>query len=244
VKGFGLERQQPITLDVCGVTLAPSAWADTIIRPGSDMRIYPVPQDAAWGFLVDPITTITYYAGKAVYDMFQMPDIKSPGTGKTLGQETAQANRARPNGVVRELLGQERIYPDLIAQQVTRFVGKRRMETQMLLCIGTGRYSILGGGIRVGNTPLASLGTDAAYEIYEPGESLAGDRAAENWYLAPEVGATGAGTTGLDLGSEETAGESPTTDALYLSGKSITLVGAGAEFPPSWTPGAKVTIVA
>lgn len=242
VKGFDLERQQPITLDVDGVTIAPAAWTETIIGPGSDVRIYPVPHDAAWGFLVDPITTITYYAGKAVYDMFQMPDFKAPGAGKTLGQETANANLARPNGVVRELLGQERIYPDLIAQQVTRFVGKRRMETQMLLCIGTGRYSILGGGIRVGNTPFASMGTDAAYEIYEPGESLAGDRAAENWYLAPEVGATGAGTTGLDLGSEETAGESPSTDALFLSGKSITLVGAEAEFPSPWTSGAIVIV--
>lgn len=240
VQGFDLERQQPITVDVDGETVAPAAWPETVIKPGSDVRIYPVPHDAAWGFLVDPITTITYYAGKAVRDLFRTPDFNTPGTGKTLGQETAQANRARPNGVVRELLGQERIYPDLIAQQVTRFVGRRRMETQMLLCIGTGQYSVLGGTVRVGNTPL--VGADAEYEIYEPGESLAGNPASENWYIAPEVGATGAGTSGLDLGSEDAAGRSPITDALHVGGKSLSLVGAGAAFPTPWIDGAVVII--
>jgi hypothetical protein len=242
VKGFVLDRSHPITVDVDGVTLPPERWEETQITAGSDVRIYPIPQNSSWIDFIIPGYSLQWKAFEYVKSLFDTPKPGSFQSGRQIGDSASNGNQARPGGVVRELLGQSRIYPDLISAQVSRFVNKRRMETQMLLCIGTGSYSVLGGSVRVGNTPFVSLGADASFEIYDPGESLAGDQAAENWYLCPEIGATGGGTPGLDLGSEETAGEAPITDALFLSGKTLSLVGGGAEFPASWTPGNTVVI--
>ena len=244
VCGWQPDRQHPITIDVDGVTVPAERWADTQITADSDVRIYPVPQNSSlsWLDIIAPGFSLQWRAFEYAKGLFDIPKPGSFQSGKQLGNSASNGNQARPGGVVRELLGQSRIYPDLISAQVSRFVNKRRMETRMLMCVGTGSYSVLGGSVRVGNTPFVSLGADAAYTIYGPGESLAADESAENWYPCPEVGATGGGTPGLDLASEETAGEAPSTDALYLNGKTLSLVGAGAEFPASWTPGATVVI--
>nr|MBO2512191.1 hypothetical protein [Gammaproteobacteria bacterium] len=242
VRGWQPDRSHPITIDVDGVTVPAEHWADTQITDDSDVRVYPVPQNSGWLDFIAPVYSLQWRAFEYVKGLFDMPRPESFQSGRQIGDSASNGNKARPGGVVRELLGQSRIYPDLISAQVSRFVNKRRMETRMLMCIGTGQYSVLGGSVRVGNTPFVSLGADAAYTIYGPGESLAADESAENWYPCPEVAATGGGTPGLDLTSEETAGEAPSTDALYLNGKTLSLVGAGAEFPASWTPGATVVI--
>jgi hypothetical protein len=242
VRGWQQDRKHPITIDVDGVTVPAERWAETQIAADSDVRVYPVPQNSSWLDVLAPGLSLQWRAFEFARDLFDMPKPGSFKSGKQLGDSASNGNQARPGGVVRELLGQSRIYPDLISAQVSRFVSKRRMETRMLLCIGTSDYSVLGGSVRVGNTPFVSLGADASYIQYDPGESLAGDQAAENWYPCPEVGATGGGTSGLDLSSEETAGEAPTTDALYLNGKTLSLVGAGAEFPATWAAGNTVVI--
>ena len=244
VRGWQPDRAHPITIDVDCVTVPAEQWVATRIHPESDVRIYPVPySDFGLIDILLPGISLQLRAFDAIKGLFDLPQgPRMPGAGKQLGDSASAGNSARPGGVVREILGQCRVYPDLISPQISRFVNRRTMETRSLMCVGAGEYSILAGTVRVGNTPFQSLGADAAFRIYEPGESLAGDVSAENWYPCAEVGATGGGTSGLDLGSVETAGEAPTTDALYVSGKTLALVGAGAEFPASWTAGADVII--
>ncbi|WP_270494006.1 hypothetical protein [Citrobacter gillenii] len=87
-----------------------------------------------------------------------------------------------------------------------------------------------------------------SYTLYPPGATVSGDTRTENWFNSPEVGNTGSGTAGLDLGSSGPETVSIIADALVVSGNSITLVDVSSsgdeEIPPSWTVGTVITVLA
>src|SRR3546814_14060434 len=62
--------------------------------------------------------------------------------------------------------------------------------TEMGLCIGVGRMQILAGNVNIGDTSLLSLGADAEYQIFEPGDPVSAYSAYEWWHTAAEVGAS------------------------------------------------------
>ncbi|MBX5463723.1 MAG: hypothetical protein IRZ28_21880 [Steroidobacteraceae bacterium] len=81
------------------------------------------------------------------------------------------------------------------------------------MCIGPGHYQIDDADVKVGDTPISSLGDDADYTIYPPGEDLSSDPAHEHWYNVSEVGATSAGTAGLELSADPSSDVDPTASA-------------------------------
>lgn len=44
---FSLDREHPICIKVGGVLLPVKAWAKFVVRPGTDVRIYPEPRASA-----------------------------------------------------------------------------------------------------------------------------------------------------------------------------------------------------
>ncbi|MDI4212274.1 hypothetical protein QK421_32420, partial [Pseudomonas aeruginosa] len=75
---------------------------------------------------------------------------------------------------------------------------------------------------------------NARYRIYRPGESVAGDPAAEWWHSVAEVGATATGTAGIDLRTTTTVDQSANAQAYQFDGDLVTVpVGAG-QFPTGW----------
>ena len=238
---FTLEREHPICIDVDGVTLPTEAWPAFIVQPDTDLKIYPVAKGtglevAAWvAIAVAAVTLVLVLSMKT-------PGVSQPGQGDSIDLNPAKANRAKVNEPVREILGRYKVYPDYVVQPVSRFVNQRELHVSLCLCVGAGSHAILPSSIKIGDTPLAAFGADVSYAFYGPGESLAGDSRAENWYSVGEVGGTDAGTSGLDTASTATGGTSVIADALVLAGLGVSLAGESPEFPEEWGAGVTVTM--
>lgn len=170
-------------------------------------------------------------------------------SGDQIDLNPAKANAAKLGDPIREIFGKYRVWPDYVVQPVSRFVNETSMETSMFLCVGVGDMVINQSDIKIGNTPISAFGTDVRYTLYPPGATVSGDTRTENWFNSPEVGNTGSGTAGLDLGSSGPETVSIIADALVVSGNTITLVDVSASggdevIPPSWTVGTLITVLA
>lgn len=254
VQGWKPDMVHPVALDLNGVSIPPGEWSAQIISPDDDVRLYPVPfGPAAPAWLV--WTAVAIAVASAAYSIYMMSTMSQPGSaaqpgnGDQIDLNPAKANAAKLGGPIREIFGRYRVWPDYVMQPVSRFVNETSMETSMFLCISVGGVALNQSDMLVGNTPFSAFGTDIRYTIYPPGAVVSGDARTENWFNSPEVGNTGSGTAGLDLGSSGPETVSIIADALVVSGNTITLVdtsssGGDAEIPPSWTVGTVLTVLA
>ncbi|HBO5236270.1 TPA: hypothetical protein L4W74_006466, partial [Pseudomonas aeruginosa] len=232
----------PVSISVNGRLVHFSRWRVTEIGPDDEVHIWKEPKG------IDPIS-ITIAAIKSAQALFRlfMPRIKMPSTqnprqGDPLESARTKANQVRYGDIVREAFGRNKIYPDYIVPQCRRFPSERTEWVQMLLAVGIGDYEIHASDIMIGDTPIISLGNNARYRIYRPGESVAGDPAAEWWHSVAEVGATATGTAGIDLRTTTTVDQSANAQAYQFDGDLVTVpVGAG-QFPTGWAAGMIVRV--
>ncbi|WP_454740890.1 host specificity factor TipJ family phage tail protein [Citrobacter freundii] len=253
VEGYKPDMKQPITIDVDGKNIPPQAWFEFAIKSDSDVRIYPVPYGAvalAW-------IAVAVSVASVAYALFFAPGVGdlggySSGTGNPLDVNPAKANNAKLGDPIRELFGRSRIYPDYAVQPVTRFSvnDPTVMTVEMFVVMGRGRFSFGDGDIRVGSTPIASLGDGFKYTVYQPGQNVSGDQRSENWFNSTEVGGTASGS-GLDMAQTAPDTEDVVAESLTVSGSTITFNGLSTDdgdtttndLPDSWTEGAIVELV-
>nr|WP_240144711.1 host specificity factor TipJ family phage tail protein [Citrobacter amalonaticus] len=120
----------------------------------------------------------------------------------------------------------------------------------MFVALGFGLFSFGNGDIRVGATPVSSLGDGFSHTLYLPGQNVAGDRRSENWFNSTEVGGTSSGA-GLDMAQTAPDTEDVVAQSLTVSGSTITFNGlstddddpATNELPESWVAGAVVELI-
>jgi len=252
VPSYTSEADHPIEVEVDGVVAAPEAWPTTWIDVDQDVRIYPIPKlEGAYAVVYWVVVAIM--AAYAIYMAATMPSGSRYGQGDSLSLDTARANTARLGGPIREVLGRCRVWADYLVQPVSRFVGEKTFLTHMFLCVGKGHHIIPYGSARLGNTPLTSFGDQVQMTIYPPGADVGADERSENWVNSTEVGATGSGTSGLDLSETADVTTSINADSVTVDGNVITLNNAtvtdanGKEkpataVPDGWIPGAILTV--
>lgn len=226
----------PLSVSVDGVPVAMDLWTKTFVTNEQLVVIHPNP----FGFVYAAYALV---AALFLYTYLNKPKAagrNDPGQGRQLQTAEGKANVAKLNQTVPELFGKFIRYPDYLVPPRRRFDGPRNQNLDMLLCIGPGRYQIDNGTVKIGNTPLISM-EGAEFAFHEPNADLSLVEMAQNWYPAPEVGSTSAGTAGLDL--------TATTEAnIYPVGTSYTLIGGGvitsnADFPLSWGSGTAMTLM-
>ncbi|MFA2077214.1 host specificity factor TipJ family phage tail protein [Escherichia coli] len=257
VEGYEDQDVPPLTVEVEGLLIPPGEWAKCVIRPDSDVRLYPVP------FGLEAATIAWIGVGisvaAAAYSLFMMSNIDTGGytssTGRSLDLNPAKANTAKLGDAIREVFGRVRIYPDYVVQPVTRFdaADPTKMRVQMLLCLGVGDLIYTNGDIRVGSTPASTLpGFSSTH--YPPGADVSGDERSENWVNSTEVGGTSSGT-GLDMAQTSPDADDIIADSMTVSGSSVTFTGLDTDddddndendnaLPPSWVAGAVVELKA
>lgn len=257
VEGYEDRDVPPLTVEVEGLLIPPVEWAKCVIRPDSDVRLYPVP------FGLEAATIAWIGVGIAVasaaYSLFMMSNIDAGGytssTGRSLDLNPAKANSAKLGDAIREVFGRVRIYPDYVVQPVTRFdaADPTKMRVQMLLCLGVGDLIYTNGDIRVGSTPASTLpGFSSTH--YPPGADVSGDERSENWVNSTEVGGTSSGT-GLDMAQTSPDADDIIADSMTVSGSGVTFTGLDTDddddndendnaLPPSWVAGAVVELKA
>lgn len=218
-------------------------WGEFVILPKDHVRLHIEPRGT------DPFSiTVALFAGvKAVFGML-MPKLpgtpNTPGTGDSLNQGSVRGNKIKLGDPVREIAGRMKVYPDYLLPPRKYFANYREQWTELGLCIGVGRMQILADNVKIGDTSLLSLGPDAEYQIFEPGESVAGYSPFEWWHTAPEVGASSTGAAGLELTAVATVTPAPTATQFNFSGYTISIPIAGATFPTDWTVGLVLRVIA
>lgn len=244
------DMDHPVVVEIDGMPVPPAEWPLTVIQPDTDVRMYPVPYGLEAATLA--WIAVGVAVASAAYSLYMMSQMDtgsySSDTGTGLGLNSANANTAKLGDPIREVFGRRKIYPDYLVQPVSRFVDKTNFTTSLFLSLGVGNFSFTEGDIKVGGTPVSSLGSDFSYTLYPPGADVSGDERSENWYNSTEVGGTSSGS-GLDMGSTSPDEDSITADAVTVSGTSVSFTGVQegdddtTELPATWAEGTVLTLI-
>ena len=227
---------QPVSVSVDGVPVAMELWPETVVTNEQVVAIRPNP----FGFVYAAYALVAALFLYTYLNKPKVPGRNDPGQGLQLQTADGKANVAKLNQTVPELFGNFIRYPDYLVPPRRRFDGPRAQNLEMLLCMGPGRYQIDPSLVKIGNTPLVSM-EGAELTVHPPGADLTLVEMAQNWYPAPEVGGTSAGTAGLDLTATAETN-------IYPTGTSFVLVGGGVitsnvAFPSSWGVGTAMSLM-
>lgn len=254
VKGWAPDQQHPVAVEIDDVPVPPEEWALCAIRPDSDVRMYPVPYGT--GAEIALWVAVSVAVASAAYSIYMMSTMQTggasqPSNGDQLELNPAKANMAKLGDPIREIFGRYKVWPDYVVQPVSRFdsADPKKYVTSMFLCVGVGDMALPNSVMRIGSTPVSAFGSDVSATVYPPGANVAADSRSENWFNSGEVGNTTSGTAGLDLGSTGPQTVSIISDAILVSGNTISLIAATAsdgetEIPAAWVVGTIVTVVA
>lgn len=241
------ERREspPISIVLNDEVIEQHLWHKVTFKPSDLLQIYREPKGT------DPfsITFALFKGAKAVLKalMPKMPGMpSSAGTqqGDPLTEASAKGNKVKLGDPVRQIAGHQRTYPSYLVQPRRYFAGARDQRVEMLLYIGEGVYDIPSSKVRVGQTPLISLGADAEFAIYQPGADLSADTAHLNWFNVPEVGASSSGSAGLELTTATTLTKTASASAYQFTGDNISVPSGAGEFPSDWSNGIIVRVLA
>ncbi|VVN83698.1 host specificity factor TipJ family phage tail protein [Pseudomonas fluorescens] len=243
----------PLSVFLDGELVLPGSWMELSVGPESSVEIFREPKGA------DPfsITLGLVFGAKAVIKAMtpKIPGIKTAmatrnsrasntRSGNDLSLATAKGNQAKLNAVIPEIAGHRKRFPDYALPPHRYFLDPRSQWIDMLLVVGKGEYLIPESSIKIGDTPVISLGEDATYRIYKPGEYIGDDQASKWWHSAPEVGATSTGTAGIDLTASFDVEEAASAKSYQFAGNTINVPVGSGSFPTGWTSGMIARVVA
>lgn len=240
VPSYQVRESPPISIEVNGLFIDPMHWAKVEFGPADTVRIYPEPKGtgleiAAWAVVAAIVAVgVTMLMQKPL----AMPSTSGVGAGKGLGLAKTTANQVKLGDVIRECAGTNEIFPDYLTPTRRYFGDDPKVQwVEMLLCIGVGEFEIQPGQVRIGGTPIASLGNTASYKIFGPGESVADELARLWWHNSEEVGSTSTGSAGLTLTTTTNIDQQMNAATVQFSDFVVSVpVGAGW-FPTGWAAG-------
>jgi len=234
----------PLAIFVNEQPLMPSAWSEKTIIPSDSVEIFRVPKGT------DPfsITFALVFGAQAALKalMPKLPTQKTPAAtrqGRGLDEANSKGNKVKLNSIRTQCFGMNPArYPDFATPSRRYFAAPREQRIEMCMFVGEGRYQIPTSRVKTGETPLNTLGANARFQIYEPGESLAADPAHLNWYPAPEVGPSSSGSPGLELTVSTSLTPVATASAFTFSAKTIGIAIGSGSFPGDWGAGILIRV--
>lgn len=240
VKTYQVLESPPISIEVNGLFIDPVSWCKVEFGPADTVRIYPEPKGtgleiAAWA-IVAAIVAVTVVM--LTQKPLATPSSVNNGAGKGLGLAKTTANQVKLGDVIRECSGKNEIFPDYLTPTRRYFGSDPKVQwVEMLLCVGVGEFDIPPGQVRIGGTPIASLGSTASYTIYGPGESVAAEPARLWWHNSDEVGSTSTGSAGLTLTTTTNIDQQLTAEAVQFSEFVVSVPPSAGWFPHGWDAG-------
>lgn len=241
------ERREspPISIVLNDEVIEQEDWHKVTFKPAHLLQIYREPKGT------DPfsITYALFKGAKAVLKSLMpkmpgMPSTAGAQSGDPLTEASAKGNKVKLGDTIRQIAGYQRTYPSYLTQPRRYFAGPRDQRVEMLLYVGEGEYDIPISKVRVGQTPLISLGADAEFSIYQPGADLSADSAHLNWFNVPEVGASSSGSAGLELTVATTLTQYANAAVYQFSGSTISITSGSGSFPADWAAGLIIRVVA
>lgn len=240
-----LHKDDPFSasIRVSGELIDREEWDTFVFKPSDHVEIHIDPK----GFVAVAIAAAVFTAAIVISRAMVagLPGtVKQPGQGESLTTSDVRGNKVKLGDPIREAFGVNKIYGDYLVPPVKRFADLTAQWVSLFLCIGKGKFQISANNVRIGDTPLTSLGADASYQIFEPGADVSGNTASQWWHSASEVGASSTGSAGLELTFTSAITASATAGAFQFNGYSITIPTGQGSFPGDWTVGLILRVVA
>lgn len=241
IKGYYVSPTPPFSYFVNGEERTNSDWFEYAWQEGDLIELVAEPKDPVTAVLA---VVAIVSAGMAIYTMNQIPDNfqKTIPEGSPIYDANAQGNRPRLMGIIPELFGRHKTYPDTISEPHWYFSDDDEFLL-LMTAISVGEVELNGDNIIIGDTPVSKYGADIDYQIFPPGSKVTSHAAHQNIYTSREVGAT-ASTSGIEL---EGSVNSIEANSTRLSDKDMTLVsdidGFMTEFwPVEWEAGKVIEV--
>lgn len=237
---FDYTKPQPFAAEVDGRMVPAHQWC-TVKNGVVHLRVKP--QGGGFGSVLSFIFPVFALANLGFTGLVPtLPSLAGSRQGKQQESATLRANVPKLNDPIPEIAGRFRRYPDLILPQRRYFVDELNQGLNTLLCIGVGKHQIPLSNVFIGESRLIALGSQVEFDIYQPGESLAGDPAAEWWHSAKEVGTTSSLASGLTLKVTFDIEQDVTASEYIFDEFSVTIPEAAGEFPTGWSSGLTIRI--
>lgn len=231
----------PVSITVNGEIIEAHRWAEFEFAPADDVEVRVEPKGVVAA--VAAVIAAILVAVVMSRNMAVIPGTATMGQGKGLDEVSAKGNKVKLGDLIREIAGHQRVYPSYLTPSVRRFVDRRAQWVEMLLYVGKGKYQIPLNKVKVGETPLISLGADAHFTLYNPGDDLSGETAAQWWHSAPEVGASANGSAGLQLTVSTNLTRFVTASVLQFNGYNISIPTGAGSFPEDWTSSLLINVL-
>ena len=231
-----------LSIEVDGAQVPLDQWAETAIGPDSSVRVYVEPKEPTT-IIVAVVAAVVAIAATILLQPSLPKQRQQQGAGgDNLDEASLKGNKVKLNTPIREVSGTRKVFPDYLLPLHRYFADPRTQIVETLLCVGKGDFDAPLSSVRIGDTPLVSLGDDADFDFFGPGASLAGDSRAVWWHSAPEVGATSTGTAGLELTVTSSAEPVAQATSYVFNGDTVTIPTGAGSFPASWEAGFIVRI--
>ena len=219
VSNYDPDLPAPFSASRNGVDLAETEWGTCAFSEGDIVDLVLEPKEAATIVLA---VVAVVSAGMAIYAANQIPDNYNSTTpnGSSIYDVNAQGNRPRLMGVIPEIAGRHKVFPDLLNQPRKEYINNEQWLF-MMLAVGVGEYFIDTDEIYIGNTPVSNYASDIEYSVFGPGDDVSGHDAHRNIYSSIEVGGSG-GSSGLELKGPlllATTNEDDTDRAIFSADK-------------------------
>lgn len=171
-----------ISIKLNGEIIEQHLWHKVKFKPSHHVQIWNEPKGT------DPFS-MAFALFKGVQAVGKWLAPKMPGTPSTAGAQqgdpikeaSARGNKVKLGETIRHVVGHQKVFPSYLAEPRTWFVSPREQWVEMLLYVSEGYLDIPLGTIKVGDTPIISMGADAQVTIYPPGASVLGDTASMLW---------------------------------------------------------------
>ncbi|MDR5858227.1 hypothetical protein FZZ93_01025 [Halomonas eurihalina] len=226
----------PLIVAVNDRLVPPSEWESVWLGADTTVELRPHPGDP--GTLIAAAIAAVVAIAATVFLKPSLPTQRnSSSKGSKLLEVSAEGNQVRLGDLIPDIAGRVKMNPDYISATRRYFVEPKKQALDLLLCVGLGEFDIQPSDIKIGETPVTSLGTAVDLSAFGPGEDVTGHVAHQNWYNAPEVGPS-AGGSGLRLKSSRDLQKSWTGTHTF-DGTSITTPDGP---PDSWAEGTQLTI--
>ena len=234
----------PISIALNDELICPRLWHKVKFKPADHVQIWSEPKGS------DPfsITYALFKGAKAVMKMLMpkmpgMPATGATGQGNPLTEASAKGNKVKLGDTIRQIAGWQKTFPSYLSEPRRWFAAPREQWVEMLLYVGWGDYDIPVTKIKVGETPLISLGAEAEYTVYSPGADMSADLSSLLWYNVEEVGTSSSGAAGLELTVSSSLTASATASAFRFAADTIAIPEDAGTFPEDWESGLIVQVL-
>lgn len=202
IDDFEYRETPPISIFIKGVELDQAQWKSTVVAYDL-IVIYPEPKATLGAIIIKALVTaaVSYAISALTSPKISDNYASSVPQGSNIYSANAQGNSARLNGIIPEIFGTHKYFPDLLSAPY-RYFENDEQYIVLIMCLGVGSYQV--DEKYIGQTPIDRYAGDYDCQVFSPGWFINEPNFRRHIYTSLEVG-NGGGLAGIELDNDGTA---------------------------------------